>query len=102
MAISPLNNANNLVCLIRWTVHCAEGIINLNVIQREALTQECGCAMIQAVSCRPLTEKAHVRLQASQREICVGKNGICTGVSSMTLVSTYPYVPSMLDIHLCL
>ena len=70
---------------------CAEGITNLNIIQREAFTEECGCVMIQAVSRRPLTEKAHVRLRANQCEICVGKNGIDTGVSSITLVSTSPY-----------
>jgi hypothetical protein len=64
---------------------------NLNIIQREAVTKECGCAMTQAVSRRPLTEKAHVQFRASQCEICVGKNGIDTGVSSITLVSTSPY-----------
>lgn len=91
LVIFSLKDANNLVCLIRWTVRCEEGIINLNVIQRETLTKECGSAMIQAVSRRPLTEKAHVRLPASQYEICVGKNGIGTDFSSITLVFTCPY-----------
>jgi len=47
--------------------------------------------MIQAVSRQCLPEKTHFRLLASQYEICVGKNGIGTGVSSITLVSTCPY-----------
>jgi hypothetical protein len=58
-----------------------------------AVTEECGCAMIQAASRRPFTEKAHVRLRASQCEIRARKNGIGTGVSSIALVSTCPYDP---------
>ena len=81
---------------------CGEGITNLNIIQTEALTEERGCAVIPAVSLRPLTEMLRVRFRASQCEICVGKNGIVTGFSSLTLVSTRPLVPSTLGILLAL
>lgn len=91
LVIFSLNSTNHLVCLIRWTIRCAEGITSLNIIQRVAVTEECVCVMIQAVSRRSLTEKAHVRLTASQSEICVGKNSIETDVSSIILVSTCPY-----------
>jgi hypothetical protein len=55
------------------------------------LNKECGRAMAQAVSRRPLTAEARVRSRVSPCGLCGGQSGTGTGFSPSTSVLAYQF-----------